>query len=230
MIKQYRIVIGIVSAVLICGIAIVAVNASDVGAGISGLFFKAYDKTMSPGERYEKNITVRKYYNLTIRFQKETTSSSYLTFSDNSTVVVIKDPEGLERMRVVGVKSGKAYVMVTNDELASFATATALNVSDYADVGAQTVNSSCLTFSGTTAYLTIKVRYSSATMSGYVFDELTGEMMDGIGVAAFADGDNATSSMPISYGVTGDDGKYLLSLDLSDDKAFDVYVEGYEVS
>jgi hypothetical protein len=227
MINRHRIVIGVVSALAICGLAIVAVNAS---GGMSGFFFKAYDKTLAPGERYEKNITVRKYYNLTIRFQKEGTTSSYLTFSDNETTVILKDSTGNERLRVVGIKSGKAYSTVDKELIDALSSIDAINVSEYSDVTMQPVNSTYLTFSGTTAYLTVKVRYSSALMYGYVTDELTGESIHGAYIAAFSDGANVTQSDPLSVNLSDASGFYTLSFDLTADKALDVYVEGYDVS
>lgn len=51
------------------GITVILLAANSYS--ITGLFSKAFDKTLYPGEVYEKNITVRNFYNLTVRFQKE---------------------------------------------------------------------------------------------------------------------------------------------------------------
>jgi len=79
------------------GIVIISLAVSSYS--ITGLFSKAFDKTLSPGEVYEKNITIRNFYNLTVRFQKENSTSSYLTFDSNETVVALKGVIGNEILR-----------------------------------------------------------------------------------------------------------------------------------
>ena len=51
--------------------AIAIISLAISGYSLTGMFTKAFDKTLSPGESYERNITIREYYNLTVRFQKE---------------------------------------------------------------------------------------------------------------------------------------------------------------
>src|SRR3990172_7729433 len=122
----------------------------------TGFFSKAFDKTLGPGEQYERNITVRQYYNLTVRFQKETSTTSYLSFDNNDTAIILKDVNGTEIARGTGVINAKMYFFMNSQALDSIATVTALNLGDYADVTDQPANK---TFSGTTAYITVKVRY-----------------------------------------------------------------------
>ena len=52
-------------------VALIATSSLASGVDFTG-FFKAFDKTLAAGEQYEKNITVRKYYNVSVRFQKGT--------------------------------------------------------------------------------------------------------------------------------------------------------------
>lgn len=132
----------------------------------TGLFFKAFDKTLSPGEQYEKNITIRQYYNLTVRFQKETSSTTYLTFDSNDTTIVLKDANGSELAKGTGVINAKMYFLMNKMTLDNISTVTAMNLGDYEDVIDQQVNK---TFSGTTAYITVKVHNKppvAASISG----------------------------------------------------------------
>jgi len=53
--KYVLIGIGVFSAIVLLGATSIALGVNFTG------FFKAFDKTLSLGEYYEKNITVRKY-------------------------------------------------------------------------------------------------------------------------------------------------------------------------
>jgi hypothetical protein len=209
-------------------VALIATSSLASGVDFTG-FFKAFDKTLAAGEQYEHNITVRKYYNVSVRFQKGN-STSYLSFDDNDSVVVLKDAAGAEVANATGVKNGRAYIRMSNTQLASVASISATGISSYADVVAQTVNGTVLSFSGTTAYLTVKVRYPSASMSGYVSDDLTGDAVAGVAVAAFDDGADTATAAAILQGMSGDDGRYAMGFDLADSRAMDVYVAGYDVA
>jgi voltage-gated potassium channel Kch len=208
--------------------ALIATSSFASGFSFTGLF-KAFDKTLAPGEQYTHNITVRKYYNVSIRFQKEN-STSYLSFDDSGSVIVLKDAAGNEIANATGVKNGRAYIKMDNIQVASVAKVYAYNISSYADVVAQPVNDTVLSSSGTTAYLTVKVHYPSASISGYVADDLTGELVAGVTVAAFEDGADVSTAMSIKQSVSDASGKYAMSFDLADSKAMDVYVEGYDVA
>jgi len=203
---------------------------ASLAGGVSfGGFFKAFDKTLSPGEQYERNITVRKYYNVSVRFQKGN-SSSYLAFDDNDSTIVLADAAGVEVARMTGVNNGRAYVRLSNYELAAVASVSAYGISDYADVVNQTVNDTVLSFSGTSAYLTVKVLYPAASISGYVTDDLTGEAIVGVAVAAFSDGTDLNATAPLEYVASDTSGRYAMTFELADSMALDVYVEGYEVA
>jgi hypothetical protein len=208
--------------------ALVVTSSFASGFSFTG-WFKAFDKTLAPGEQYERNVTVRKYYNISIRFQKEN-STSYLSFDDNDSVIVLKDIAGNEVANATGVKNGRAYVKLDNAQVASVAKVFAYSISSYADVDGQPVNDTVLSFSGTTAYLTVKVQYPLASIAGYVTDDLTGEAVGGVIVAAFSDSADVSAAMSIKQSVSDASGKYSMSFDLADSKAMDVYVEGYDVA
>jgi len=207
----------------IAAIAIILVNTF----ATTGLFYKAFDKSLGAGEQYENNITIRQSYNLTIRFQKEMTTTSYLTFDSNDTVVVLKDANGTEIARTTGLINGKTYFFMNSLTLDRIATVTALNLGIYADVIDQPANK---TFSGTTAYITVKVRYKPASISGFVTDELTGAAVEGVEIVAVDDGADPLSSVAVNSSVTNGSGFYSMQFDLNSSRALDIYVKDYEVS
>lgn len=208
----------------ITAIAIISLAIS--GYSLTGLFTKAFDKTLSPGESYERNITIREYYNLTVRLQKENSTSSYLTFDSNDTVVVLKDANGNEVARNTGLINGKTYFFVSKQTLDSIKTVSAYNLGGYTDVVDQSVN---ISFSSTTAYITVKVRYKPSSIYGYVIDELTNQAVEGVEVLAFANSADPNSEEPITQNVSDSKGKYLLNFQLSDSKSLDVYVKDFDV-
>ena len=207
--------------------ALVATSSLASGFSFTG-WFKAFDKTLAPGEQYQKNVTVRKYYNVSVRFQKEN-STSYLSFDDNDSVIVLKDSAGNAMANAIGVKNGRAYIKLDNVQVASVAKVFAYNISSYADVDGQPVNDTVLSFSGTTAYLTVKVYYPLASIAGYVTDDLTGEAVSDVAVAAFGNGADVNITTAIKQDISNTNGKYAMNFDLTDSKALDVYVEGYDV-
>lgn len=208
--------------------ALVATSSLASGVNFTG-WFKAFDKTLAAGEQYLHNITVRKYYNVSVRFQKET-SSSYLSFDDSGSAITLKDAAGGIIANATGVKNGRAYLTMSNVQLASVATVTATGLSSYADVVAQLVNETVLSFSGTSAYITVKVRYPPASIAGFVSDDLTGAPVTGVAVAAFEDGADVNATSAVQQSISDPDGRYTMSFDLTDSKALDVYVGGYDVA
>lgn len=206
------------------GITVILLAASSYS--ITGLFSKAFDKTLYPGEVYEKNITVRNFYNLTVRFQKENSTSSYLTFDSNDTVVVLKDMNGNEVARNTGLMNGKMYFSVSRLVLDSMKSVSAYNLGEYLDAANQPVN---ISFSSTTAYITVKVRYKPSIISGYVIDELTSQAVEGVDVLAFANSANPNTDESIAQNVTDTSGRYLMNFQLSDSKALDIYVKDFDV-
>lgn len=210
----------------IAAIAIISLAASSYS--LTGLFSKAFDKTLSPGEDYERNITIRNYYNLTVRFQKEnSTSSYYLTFDSNDTTVVLKDASGNEIVKNTGTLNGKTYFFVSKSALDSIKTVSAYNLGEYLDVVNQQAN---ITYSSTTAYITVKVRYKPSTIIGYVLDDLTNQIVSGVEVLAFANSADPAAEEAISQNVSDSNGRYLLNFQLTDSKALDIYVKDYEVA
>lgn len=193
---------------------------------LTGLFSKAFTKSLSPGEAYEKNVTIRKYYNLTIRFQKEN-STSYLSFDNNSTLIILKDPDGKEIARKIGVIDGKAYILLDKKEIDRIKMVSVYGLEKYKDVENQEVN---VTFYGTKAYITVKVFCNEASISGFVFDELTQQPVEGIEVLAFPENSDPYTTQPSAQTITSEEGRYTFSFDLNSSKSFDVYVKDYYVS
>lgn len=218
--------------VSILSVAILSIIAASAVFGISFTgWLKAFDVTLSPGEQYEHNITVRKFYNVSVRFQKER-STGYLGFTDNDSVVVLKDLSGATVAEFVGVNKGRIYAKMTNYELGSVASVSAYSISDYEDVVGQPVNDTVLSFIGAKAYLTVKVSerlYEHSAVAGYVVDDLTGDFVGGVTVAAFEDGADVATATAVVQNTSDTSGSYELSLELSDSRALDVYVDGYDV-
>jgi len=196
----------------------------------TGFFSKAFDKSLSPAEQYEKNITVRQYYNLTVRFQKETVSTTYLTSDSNDTTVVLKDANGTEIARSTGLINGKTYFFMSSLTLDRISTVSAFGIGDYKDVVDEQANK---TFIGTTAYITVKVHSKPpqpARIFGIVSDELTGVAVESVIVAAFENDADPNVASSVNSSVTDSNGHYSMQFDLNASKALDVYVKDYEAS
>lgn len=204
-------------------VAVVATSLAVSSYSLTGFFSKAFDKSLSPGEHYEKNITVRKYYNLTIRFQKQN-SSSYLGFDNNESVVILKDADGNEIARAEEAVNGRVYFFTERLELDRIKTVSAYTLGDYQDIENQEIN---ITYSGTKAYITLKVSYGPASITGYVLDDLTGQIIEGVEVLAFPDGSDPALTEPIQQNTSTGEGRYLLSFQLNSSKALDIYVKDY---
>jgi len=217
------------SGVCVAVVALGAVSAA-YGLDFTGMF-KAFDVSLSPGEYYERNITVRKFYNMSVRFQKEG-STSYLTFDNNETIVVLKDVDGVEILHAIGVDSGKVYDVLTNYELDSIASVSVQNVGsdgEYEDVVEQLVNDTVLSTVGARAYITVNVHSGAAVSTGFVFDDLTGETVSDVTIAAYENDADPAVSSAVKQNVTSVDGEYYMSFDLISTQSFDVYVDGYDV-
>lgn len=209
------------------GIFLIALVSLTVGSNaINGLFSKAFSKSLSPGETYERNITIRKYYDLTVRFQKQN-STSYLAFDNNSTVVVLKDEAGNEIAKASGAVNGRVYFFTEKLQLDRIKTVSAYNLGVYLDVENQEVN---ISYSGTKAYITVKVSYKPSAITGYVLDDLTNQTLEGIEVLAFLDNSDPNLAEPILQNTSTSEGKYLLTFQLNSSKALDIYVRDYVVS
>lgn len=222
--EKKRILVGIALSCVTMVMVIFAMNPDSV-YGITGFFTKAFDKSLSPGEYYERNISIRKYYNLSVRFQKEG-STGYLGFTDNDSVVVLKDVNGNVILSEKGVNKGNIYTLMNSSQVRAIATASAYNISDYADIVEQSVN---VSYIGAKAYVTITVGYRAAMIAGYVIDDLTGQYVNGISVLAFDDGADPITVTAVVGNVSGTNGRYILSMQLNSSKALDIYVEGYDV-
>ena len=195
--------------------------------GITGNFYKAFSKTVYPNDNINQNITVKKYYNMTVRFRYSIDGSD-LSFDDPDGTVILKDPNG-ERDRVIGIKSGKIYAARDKMQIDSIKYVELLNVDKY-----DTVNSSevSITYYATKAYLTIIVvkKQGSASLQGYIIDELTNQSLDGITVLAYDKGSDINTTDPLGQSVS-ENGKYSLNFQTdADGKELDIYVKDYLVS
>lgn len=207
----------------IVAVALISLAASSYS--ITGLFSKAFDKTLDPGENYERNITIRNYYNLTVRFQKENSTYS-LTFDNNESIVVLKDADGNEVARNTGLVNGKTYFFVSTSIMDTIKTVSAYNLGEYLDIVDQTVN---MTYSGTTAYITLKVKYKPSSISGYVVDKLTNQTVQGVEVIAFENEADPVADEPMNQDTSDSNGRYTMNFQLNDSKSLDIYVKDFEV-
>lgn len=215
--------------IVLCGVIAAAVVALGIFSYAStGQFTKVFSKTVSPGQTVESNITVRKYYNLTVRFRYSLNGSD-LSFTDNDATVMLRDMAGNEIVKTTGVNNGKIYTTVDRLNLDMIETADAASVSSYEDVSNQTV---AITLSGTKAYLTIVVakKQGNATLAGYVLDDLTDQTVDGVNVLAFESNADPNTAVPATQD-TSENGRYNLMLVAdADGKTYDIYVQNYDVA
>lgn len=213
--------------------SIIGIALFSVVAGISlsqtGYFSKAFSKTVQPNQVYEQNVSIRKYYNLTIRF-RTSPSGSDMTFSDADAVVVLKDAAGKEIFRANGISSGKNYSLQDKLDLDSITAVDSSNINGYADNLNQAVN---VTYTGTKAYLTIILSKASgnATVMGFIYDELTNQNLEGITISAFNSSSDPLTSQYAAINLTDSNGSYALILPAgSDGQSYDFYISDYSVS
>ena len=219
-----KIKIAIVASVFLAIVSLTAIYSS----GMTGFFSKAFSKTVYPNQVIEQNITVKKYFNLTVRF-RTSPSGSDLSFDDPDGTVVLKDANGNELYRNAGINGGKAYILADKLKIDSIATISSSNIDSYDDVDNQTLN---ITFYGTKAYATILAtkRQGNATLAGYVFDDLTKNSLQGIDVVALKGGSDPAVDNPDAETVTSTEGKYSMNVSATaDGSSYDVYVKDYTV-
>ena len=219
-----KIKIAIVVSVFLVLVSLTAIYSK----GMTGYFSKAFSKTVYPNQVIEQNITVKKYFNLTVRF-RTTPSGSDLSFDDLDGTVVLKDVNGNELYKKTGIVSGKAYILADKLAVDSIATISSSKLDSYEDVANQTLN---ITFYGTKAYATILVakRQGNATLTGYVFDDLTQNTLQGINVVALNGGSDPAVDNPYLETITSTEGKYSMNLSATaDGSSYDVYVKDYTV-
>src|SRR4030042_2943740 len=146
---------------LISFILIVTVSISlAYSSGITGNFYKAFSKSLSPNDNVEQNITVRKYYNMTVRFRYSLDGSD-LSFDDPNGTVILKDSNG-EVDRISGIKSGKIYSLQDRLQIDSIRSVELVNLEKYDAINSGEV---IITYYGTKAYLTILVAKKQGTAS-----------------------------------------------------------------
>jgi len=195
----------------------------------SGFLYKAFTKTIFPDQTVEQNITVRKFYNMTIRFRTSLNGSD-LTFDDIDANITTKDFNGTQIHFLTGINGGKAYILTDKYDIDRMSTISVRGMDRYDDVVDQPVSFS---FIGTKAYLTVLVskRVGNGTVEGYVFDELTGQSVGNLGVLVFDSGSDVNTTLPISSTMTSSSGRFQISLQTdADGKTYDVYVRDYQVS
>jgi len=173
-------------------------------------------------------MTVKKYFNLTVRF-RTSPSGSDLSFDDADGTVVLKDVNGNELYRKTGIVGGKGYILADKLTVDSISTINSFNIDSYDDVINQTLN---ITFYGTKAYATVLVakKQGNATLTGFVFDDLTENSLQGISLTAMKGGSDPTIDNPDAETVTNTEGRYSMNLSATaDGSSYDVYVKDYTV-
>lgn len=212
----------------VIGITVFAVIAG-ISLSSTGFFSKAFSKTVQPNQVYQENVSIRKFYNLTIRF-RTSPSGSDLTFSDSDAVIVLKDISGNEIFRATGLSSGKNYSVQDKLKLDSVATADSSNIDGYANNLNQAVN---VSYIGTKAYITILLSKAggNATVTGFVFDELTNQNLPEITISAFNSSSDPISSLSVAASQTNTEGMYALIVPTdSDGQSYDFYISDYSVT
>ena len=216
---------------LIASIIGISLFASVAGLTLSqtGFFSKAFSKTVESNQVYEQNISIRKYFNVTVRF-RTSPSGSDMTFSDSDGTVVLKDSSGNELFRISGISSGKNYTVQDKLNLDAIASADSFKIDSYADNLNQPVN---VSYIGTKAYVTIILAKAggNATVTGFVYDELTSQNLPGITISAFNSTLDPLTSASAAANQTDSAGSYTLILPTdSDGQAYDFYISDYAVT
>jgi hypothetical protein len=213
--------------------SIIGLALFSVVAGISlsqtGYFSKAFSKTVQANQIYEQNVSIRKYYNATVRF-RTSPSGSDLTFSDSDALVVLKDFSGNEVFRANGIISGKNYSLQDKLDLDSIATADSSNIDGYANNLNQAVS---VSYTGTKAYITVILSKVSgnATVVGYIYDELTNQNLPEITISAYNSSLDPTMSASAATNQTDSTGNYFLVVPTdSNGQSYDFYISDYSVS
>ena len=196
-------------------------------SGITGNFYKAFSKTLSPNENVEQNITVKKYYNMTVRFRYSLDGSD-LSFDDPDGTIILKD-SNQEIDRVTGIMNGKIYVTKDKLQIDSIKSAGLLNIEKYDVLNNGEVS---ITYYGTKAYLTVLVakKQGNATLQGYIIDDLTNQTLNGVTVLVYDKNSDINVTDPVGQSVS-ENGKYSFELQAdADGKDYDIYVKDYSVS
>lgn len=194
-------------------------------AGITGNFYKAFSKTVYPNDNIDQNITVKKYYNMTVRFRYSLDGSD-LSFDDSDGTVILKDSNG-EIDRVTGIKSGKIYSTKDKLQMDSIKSVELLNIDKY-DLNGSEVS---ITYYGTKAYLTVLVakKQGNASLQGYIIDDLTNQTLNGVTILAYDKNSDINTTNPIDQSLT-ENGMYSFDLQAdADGREYDIYVKDYSV-
>jgi len=216
--------------IIIFSVATILVLAAS-SLALTGAFTKVTTKTFQIDDSIEQNITIRKYFNVTIKFRKFN-STSDLTIKNDNTTIILKDADYNEIKMIVGMDGQSIYSFADKLDLNKIKYVSAFNLNNsakiYEDVINQEVNISYL---GTKATIIVRVNEiteGTATLSGYVNDELTDQFLEGIEILAFTAGDDPNSSSPIVQDTTDTSGKYNLLIPInSSEKTYDIYVKDY---
>ena len=160
-----------------------------------------------------------------MRFQKEESTSSYLSFDNNETKIVLKDSSGNEIASGTGVINARMYFFMDIEAIDKISTVSASDLGTYEDVNNKAVN---VTFSGTTAYLTIKVRTKAAQVQGFVVDELTQTPVESVTILAVKNSEDPNAVSPQAETVTDASGFYKMLFNVSTSTALDFYIKDYE--
>jgi hypothetical protein len=216
--------------IIIFSIATVLVLAAS-SLALTGAFTKVTTKTFQIDDSIEQNITIRKYFNMTVKFRKYN-STSDLTIRNDNTTIILEDADYNEVKRMVGIDGQSVYSVVDKLDLDKIKYVSAFNINNsakrYEDVINQEVS---MSYSGNKATIIVRVNEmteGNATLSGYVNDELTDQYLEGIEILAFAAGNDPNSSSPVVQDTTDANGKYNLLIPInSSEKTYDIYIKDY---
>jgi len=202
---------------------------------LTGLFNKVLTEDFSSGEFVDKNFTIRKFYNLTARIQKEN-STSYLTIRNNFTSIIFTDVNYNEIKKLDGFDGTAHYSIIDKKDLDKIKYVSTFNVSNsrnyYQDVFNQSVE---VIYSGTRATFIIKVVIGeppvveglNSTLTGYIIDDLTNQRISGIEIYSFQKNSDPTVSDFVVKNSTDENGKFFLNFEPG---SYDFYIEDYNLA
>ncbi len=199
-----------------------------VASGVTGFFSKVSTKTLQVGDVVEQNFTIKKFYNLTVKFQKYN-STSDLTIRNSNTTIILKDENLTEVYRIVGMNGNSVASAVDKLQLDKVRYVSAYNLNNsantYEDAENQAVNVSYVGLKTTIVIKTNQVATGDAIVFGFVFDELTNQAVNDVTIFANYVNANATAAQNSTT-----DGKYTLVLQTNSlGKSFDLFVRDYEI-
>ncbi len=200
---------------------------ASVSKGVTGLFYKVSTKNLYPGDSVEQNFTVKKFYNLTAKFQKYN-STSDLTIRNVNMTLIFKDGNLTEVFRIIGISGNSVSSVVDKLILDKIQYVSAYNINNsantYEDVENQLIN---VSYSGLKAAIIVKTNQivvGDAIVYGYIVDALTNQTLDNVVIFANYENNTVAENSTIN-------GTYTIVLRTNSlGKTFDFYTKDYEIS